>query len=84
MDIVQVIAPVGVAKKNPRNATRNVLQSAPTCLPISALRLAQYFCARRASALRCCVRAAVIDDANPGKALPTQITDDIRDGCFLV
>src|SRR5258708_39339583 len=40
IDIVQIVTPIAIAKKNPGDAARNVFQSAAACLSVSARRLA--------------------------------------------
>jgi hypothetical protein len=84
IEIVQIIAAIGIAKKNPSNAARNIFQSAAACLPISTFGLEEDFCAGCTSAVGCCVRAAIVDDANMLEAAPAQIQDNIFDRGFLV
>jgi hypothetical protein len=84
IEIVQVIAAIGVAKKNPRDTVRNVLQPASTCAAISAPRLIEDFRTRCTSSLRCCVGAAVVDYANALEASPAEILDNIAYRCLLV
>jgi hypothetical protein len=84
IEIVRVIAAIGVAKKNPRGAAWNVLQPASTCVAISAPRFAEHFGACGTSAVGGRISATVVDHTNSVKPALPQLPNNAGDSRLLV